>query len=237
LPGAGLGRSGSTTAAAPAKAVAVAAAAVLLALATAGARAAPPPPAAAAAAAGGKPSATPAAPAGKVPPPAAPAAPADHRRENKLLVRRYLTEVLAAGRDDKLDEIVAKSFVDRTPGAARLVGPAAVRQTQKKLHALFSKLEYEPQELIAEDDRVAARYRVLAIPWPAPGELPPHPLELYGVTLFRIRGGKIEEVFVLNDQVGFLRQLGYTLMPPDTSQPPADAAAPPPGAPPGPPPG
>lgn len=152
----------------------------------------------------------------------------DRRRENKLLVRRYLTEVLAGGKLEKLDEIVAKTFVDRSPGAADLHGAAAVRQAQKKLRSLFSKVEYNPQELIAEDDRVSARYLVVATPRAEPGgPPPPPPLVLHGVALFLIRDGRIQEVFVFNDQVGLLRQLGYTLVPPGAGGPPAGTAAPP----------
>jgi predicted ester cyclase len=155
---------------------------------------------------------------------------ADRYRENKLLVRRYLTEVLAGGKLEKLDEIVAKTFVDRSPGAADLHGAAAVRQAQKKLRSLFSKLEYNPQELTAEDDRVAARYLVVATPRAEPGGPPPPPLVLNGVALFRVRDGRIQEVFVLNDQVGLLRQLGYSLVPPGAGGPPAGSAVPPPAA-------
>jgi len=215
-------------------------AAILLALAGAGAagRAGPPPPQLAAAPAAAK--AAPAAPApGKAAPgaptpatpPAPPAQPAaaaagDHRRENKVLVRRYLTEVLGGGKADGLDEIIAKTFIDRTPGAPKLHGPEAVRQAQKRLHSLFSKLEYDPQEMIAEEDRVAVRYLVTATLRTEDGAPVLPPLVLNGVTLFRIRGGKIQDVYVLNDQVSFLRQLGYTLVPPDSGAAPPNPPSP-----------
>jgi predicted ester cyclase len=206
----------------------MAAMAAMALLALAGAGAAPPPPLPAGAGSGGKSGVAAPLPA-PAPSPPAPAA-ADHRRENKLLVRRYLIEVLAGGKVDKLDEIVAKTFVDRTPGATSLRGPDAVRQAQRKLHSLFSKLEYDPQELIAEDDRVAARYLVLATPRLDEGAPAPQPLVLNGVALFRIRDGRIQELFVLNDQVGLLRQLGYTLVPPGAAPPPSGSPAPnPPG--------
>lgn len=172
------------------------------------------------------------------PPPAADhqRAATDHRRENKLLVRRYLTEVLAAGKTDELDRLVAKTFVDRTPGAPKLRGAAAVRQAQQKLHSLFSKLEYDPRELIAEDDRVAAHYLVTATVRTEEGVPESAPVVLDGVALFRIRGGKIQDVYVLNDQISFLRQLGYKLGSPDAA--PAVPGSPPAGrpAPPSPPP-
>jgi len=143
------------------------------------------------------------------------------------VVRRYLTEVLAAGKLDKLDEIVAKTFVDRTPGVPDLRGPAAARRAQQKLRDAFVKVEYTPQALIAEGDQVAVRYLVLATPKPEGGGPPPAPLLLDGVALFRVSAGRIQEVFVLNDQVGFLRQLGYTLVPPGGGSPPPPAGRPP----------
>lgn len=152
---------------------------------------------------------------------------ADHRQENKALVRRYLTEVLAAGRLDKLDEIVARTFADRTPGAPDLRGPAAARRAQQKLRDAFVKVEYNPQALIAEGDQVAVRYLVLATPKPEAGGPPPAPLLLDGMALFRVGAGRIQEVFVLNDQIGFLRQLGYTLVPPGGGPPPPPAGRPP----------
>jgi predicted ester cyclase len=185
------------------------------------------------------PAAPAAAPPGKAAAPDAAAAASDRRRQNKALARRYLTEVLGAGKVEKLDEIVARTFVDRTPGAPDLRGPEAARQAQLKLRRLFSKVDYNPQELIAEDDRVAARYVVTATPRPEPGAPQPPPLLLNGIALFRIRGGRIEEVFVINDQVSLLRQLGYTLVPPgagrSTASPAGGAASPaspPPASPP-----
>jgi predicted ester cyclase len=211
---------------------AVAAVAVMAQLALAGVgvgAAAPPSPPPAGTGSGGKSGAAAPSRAPSPSPPPPPAA-ADHRRENKLLVRRYLIEVLAGGKDDKLDEIVAETFVDRTPGATNLRGPAAVRQAQKRLHALFSKLEYDPQEMIAEDDRVAARYLVLATPRSEEGAPAPQPLVLNGIAMFRIRGGRIQELFVVNDQVELLRQLGYTLAPPGAAPPRSGPPAPNPPA-------
>jgi ketosteroid isomerase-like protein len=171
---------------------------------------------------------------------------ADHRQENKALVRRYLTEVLAAGRLDKLDQVVAANFVDRSPGASTARGPAVVRQIRQNLGSLFAKLEYTPQEVIAEDDRVAAHYLVVATPRPEPGRSKPRPLVVDGLALFRVRDGRIQEVFVLNDRITLLRELGFTLMPSrpagaQTAAPPSPAtpdssaapAKPPPAAPPG----
>ncbi len=164
--------------------------------------------------------------------PSKPAPPADRRQENKALVRRYLTEVLAAGNADHLDEIVAKTFADRSPGAANLRGADAVREIQKRLHSVFAKLEYDSQDLVAEEDRVAARYLILGTPRPEPRQPAPPPILINGLAFFRLRAGRIQEVFVVNDQITLLRQLGYSLVPPGgaASLPPPSAARPTPPA-------
>jgi predicted ester cyclase len=171
----------------------------------------------------------------KAPPAASPsraAGPADRRQENKALVRRYLTEVLAAGNAGHLDEIVARNFADRSPGAANLHGADAVREIQKRLHSVFAKLEYDPQDLVAEGDRVAARYLILGTPRPEPRQPAPPPILINGLAFFRLRAGRIQEVFVVNDQITLLRQLGYSLVPPGSaaSLPPPSAARPTPPA-------
>lgn len=177
--------------------------------------------------------ATPPSTAAVAPAPALPAAgaktapAADHRQENKLLARRYLTEVLAAGRLDQLDQIVAKTFVDRSPAAPNARGLDAARQAAQRVRTVFATVEYDPQELTAEDDRVAVHYLVLGTPRPLPGKPAPPTVALDGVAFFHMHGGRIDSAFVLNDQAGFLRQLGFTMAP--AAAPPAargSAAAP-----------
>jgi hypothetical protein len=67
---------------------------------------------------------------------------------------------------------------------------------------------------------------LLATLKPERGAPAPPPLLLNGIAVFRVRAGRIQEVFVLNDQMGLLRQLGYTLVPPGASAAPPAPAAP-----------
>jgi predicted ester cyclase len=170
---------------------------------------------------------------------AAALAPADHSQENKAVVRRYLLEALAAGSAEHLDDIVAATFTDRSSGATpNQHGPAAVRAIQKRLHALAAKLEYDLQDMVAEEDRVAARYVVQVTPRAEPRRPAPAPFLANGAAFFRVQGGKIQEVYVLNDQLTILRQLGYSVLPPGAAAAPPAAPAPPaaaPGTPPPPP--
>jgi predicted ester cyclase len=146
------------------------------------------------------------------------------------VVRRYLIEVLGGAHPEALNELVATAYVDRTPGAPDDRGPAAVRKVQDKVHEVFSKVEYKVQELIAEGDHVVARYLVLATPRLKTGTVPVQPVVVNGITIFKLAGGKIQETWIMNDQLNMLRQLGFVLAPAETSQSTGLGAAPPPGS-------
>lgn len=140
--------------------------------------------------------------------------PAAGSSANKALVRRYLGEVLSAGRLDQLDQLLAADFVDSTPGAPKDVrGPEVVRAAQQRAREIFPEVEYKVEDLIAEGDKVVARYTVRATSRGSESS-PGRPIEVTGVTIFRIAGGKIGEAWIVNDQIEMFLQLGYTLQPP-----------------------
>ena len=143
---------------------------------------------------------------------------------NKALVRRYFSEVLSAGRLELLDQLLSPDFVDSTPGAPQDVrGPDVVRAAQERARELFPEVEYKVDDLIAEGDKVAARYTVRATSRGS-GSSPGRPIEVTGITIFRIADGKIREIWIVNDQIEMFFQLGYTLKAPKQQEPP-----PPPG--------
>lgn len=133
---------------------------------------------------------------------------------NKDLVRRYLGEVLSAGRLDLLDQLLSPDFVDSTPGAPKDVrGPDVIRAAQQRAREIFPEVEYKVDDLIEEGDKVVARYTVRATSRGS-GSAPGRPIEVTGITIFRIAEGKIRETWIVNDQIEMFLQLGYTLHPP-----------------------
>lgn len=142
---------------------------------------------------------------GQEEPPAAPPA-TDAGNPNKALVRRYL-EILSGGDLSALGEVVSSEFVDRTPGAPASRGPKSIQETQGKARNLFKEIRYTLEDLVAEGDRVVARYTVRA-------HKSGKPIEVTGITIFRIEEGKIREAWIANDQIELFHQLGYTLLPP-----------------------
>jgi len=151
---------------------------------------------------------------------AQPPAPApDPLQANKALVRRYIEEILSANKMEKLDEMLGADFVDSTPGAlGSETGPDIIRAAQGRIHALFPTVKYQIEELVAEGDKVAARYTVRAATQEEEG-IPSQKVEITGMTLFRVADGKIREVWIINDQMELYRQLGFTIQPPESPQP------------------
>lgn len=145
---------------------------------------------------------------------------------NKELVRRYLGDVLSAGRLDLLDQLLAPDFEDSTPGAPQGVrGPDVIRAAQQRAREIFPEVEYNVEDLVAEGDKVVARYTVRATSR-GTGSSPGRPIEVTGMTLFRIAEGRIREMWIVNDQIEMFLQLGYTLEPPRQQEPPPPTSPP-----------
>jgi ketosteroid isomerase-like protein len=145
----------------------------------------------------------------------APASPAPDTPEgNKAVVRHYL-QILSGGTLDDLDQVIGPDFVDRTPGSTVGVqGPAVIRESQRRARELFQDIRYTVDDVVAEGDRVAARYTVRATQ-KGGGKA----VEVIGITLFRLAAGKIRETWIVNDQIELFRQLGFTLRPPQAEAP------------------
>jgi len=82
-----------------------------------------------------------------------------------------------------------------------LQGRAAYAERLPGFLAQFSALHYEVVDLIVEDDRVAARYRMTA-------NFDGHPIDIPGVMLFRVAGDLVAERTDVWDSLTFLRQTG-----------------------------
>jgi predicted ester cyclase len=158
----------------------------------------------------------------------APPAPADPLAGNKAVVRRYIEEVLSGGDLKVLDQLVAPDYVDSSPSAEAGHGPEAIRAAQARVRALFRDIHYRIDQLIAEGDKVVARYTVQAIRQEDKevdaGDAG-REIGISGMTIFRMAGGRIAETWTINDQLTMFRQLGYVLTPPKEQKP----AAQPPG--------
>jgi predicted ester cyclase len=117
--------------------------------------------------------------------------------ENKALVRRLVDEVINGGRLDLVEELFAPE----------LVGP--VRQADSSFRAAFPDWREEIVDLVAEGDKVAARFRCSGtfqgeFMGAAPNGRRQEVDEVY---FLRVRDGRIVEYWGLEDNLTRLRQL------------------------------
>jgi predicted ester cyclase len=117
---------------------------------------------------------------------------------NKATVRRLIEEVLNSGRLEVLDELYAPELA---PAARRWITP---------FRTSFPDVHMEVIDLIAEGDTVVGRFPCSATHL---GEWLGHPPtgrrfeRVDEVSIFRLRDGKITQVWSLEDSLGRLRQL------------------------------
>jgi len=131
--------------------------------------------------------------------------------ENKALVRRFYEEGWARGNVEFAQEVFAEDYLrhDLRPTAAA-PGPQGQQQIAAAFRAAFCDLHWHVDLMLAEGDLVAAR-------WTASGTntggwagqaATGKPATFSGVNIFRIRDGKVAEIWNHRDDLGLAQQLG-----------------------------
>ena len=130
--------------------------------------------------------------------------------QNKLIVRRLVTEAQIAGNVDVIDELLADDFVDHTPLEGLPGTREGVRMLFTALRAAFPDLRVDISEQIAEDDKVVTRKTFSGTHAGPFLGLPPtgSPVTFEVIDILTIRDRKICEHRVVLDKLGLLRQLG-----------------------------
>ena len=129
---------------------------------------------------------------------------------NKELSRRF-TELFSTGDEALADEILSAEVVlNGTAGDGELRGVDALKGFVAGYRRAFPDAQSRVEDQVAEGDRVVTRWRARGT---HRGELGPiaatdRPFEMDGVTIERIDGGRIAEVWVARDELSLLRQLG-----------------------------
>jgi steroid delta-isomerase-like uncharacterized protein len=130
---------------------------------------------------------------------------------NKAVVARYFDEIMNQGKLDSIDELMAPYFAFHIPTIPDPVrGPEGFKGFVSGLHSAFPDIKFTPDYIIADGTRVAARY---AMSGTHEGEFlgaPPsgNAVKDIGNDLFHLSGGKIVAIWVSEDGVGLLQQMG-----------------------------
>jgi steroid delta-isomerase-like uncharacterized protein len=133
--------------------------------------------------------------------------------DNKARVQRLYDEVWNQGRLAVADELFTDDY--RAPGASAPTGPEGEKQHVAMLRAPFPDLRIAVEELVAEDDRVTARWTMTATDRGGFMGRPPtgKQVSLWGVHFFRFAGDRIVACWTGVDMLGLMIQLGIVPSP------------------------
>ena len=138
--------------------------------------------------------------------------------ENKLIVRRYLQDALEAVRNGQLaatDQFLTSDAIFYDPGRPPSMGREAQKQRSLGLLSGFPDVRFAIEDLIAEADKVAARWTMRATHTGSFQGIPPtgKQVAMQGITIYRLTNGQISEARSELDQLGLLQQLGVVPAP------------------------
>jgi len=123
--------------------------------------------------------------------------------ENKGLVRRLVVEVWNRGNLGAVDEIFAPDYVSHGHALDDLsVGAPAFKQRVSFVLSRFVDFEITLQDLIAEEDKVVARWSTRATGKPERSDVAPtdNIFEISEIGIFRVDAEKIVESWVSSGQ-------------------------------------
>lgn len=129
--------------------------------------------------------------------------------ENKNIVQRYWIELWNDKKGEIIEEIASENLVFHFPQGQAHQPPSLQKWFETALIA-FPNVHFTLHDQIAEGDKVASRWSYEAT---NTGEFLGRPATQKqvtdkGIDIFRIENGKIVEMWVAQDSLGLLQQLG-----------------------------
>jgi steroid delta-isomerase-like uncharacterized protein len=137
-------------------------------------------------------------------------------QENKALVRRWVEGLFNDGNLDVADEILSPDFVLHVPFDPReLRGAEAVKQFVSAYRQAYPDGHTTIEDQIAEGDQAVNRWRATGTHRGEFQGLAPtgNRVEVTGIDIVRVAGGKLVEGWVELDGLGWMQQLGTILAP------------------------
>ncbi len=127
---------------------------------------------------------------------------AQMEEKNKVLIRRFYEEVWNKGNMVVAEEIIAANYVRHDPrGGAPAPGPEGQKQIAAGFRRAVSNTALNIDFMVAEGDFVVARWTIRG-----DHKLSGKKLEFVGVNIFRLKDGKVVEIWNHRDDLGFTQQ-------------------------------
>lgn len=128
---------------------------------------------------------------------------------NKELVRRFYKEVYVDWNMALVDQVVSPQFTSHDWPERGPTGPRAFRDYYAAIRSAVPDARYEVDDLIAEEDKVVVRWRLLGTHKGDFKGLAPtgRPIVLKGIAIYRLQNGKLMERWVVSDLHGLLEEI------------------------------
>ncbi len=128
---------------------------------------------------------------------------------NKAVVRRYWFELWNEKKGEVLDEIAIENVTFHFPGG-QAHQPPTLKKWFETSRIAFPDVQFQLHDELAEGDKVVSRWSYVAT---NTGEFLGRPatglkVTDLGIDIFRLEEGKIVEMWVAQDSLGLLQQLG-----------------------------
>lgn len=136
--------------------------------------------------------------------------------ENKALVRREAEEIFSKGNLDAAEELYAPDYVGHEPTTPEDIrGIEGARQFAAEFREAFPDLRITVEDQVAEGDRVATRFTSRGTHQGELEGIAPtgNRVEVTGLVISRIAGGKIAEDWTYYDALGLMQQIGVVPTP------------------------
>ena len=137
---------------------------------------------------------------------------------NKQIVGRYFNEVMNQGKLDVIDEIMSPNFAFRIPTIPDPIrGREGMKQFVTGLRDGFPDIQFNVEHRIVDGNKVATRYSMTGTHNGQFLGVPPtnNLVKDHGNDLFHLTEGQIEEIWVSEDAVGLMLQLGVIAAKPE----------------------
>lgn len=121
--------------------------------------------------------------------------------QNKVVVNRIWQEIFNEGNLDSIDQLYDPSYVYHGPGGQELKGLEGLRQYKRELRTLMPDVHFSLDDIIAEGDKVAAR-------WTMTATYEPQNIQVrnVGMIISRIVDGKCVEDWEIFDRLWIAEQ-------------------------------
>ena len=133
--------------------------------------------------------------------------------ENKAIVRRFFEELLSTDNFAVADEILSPDFRFYFAGSPVAMDLESYMEFLAARRAAFPDRRFVVEDMIAEGDKVSARFTMRGTHAPSAREV-----SMTGIDMIRLAEGKMVEDRVEVDQLGMMQQLGVIPPPEEQAQ-------------------